>query len=140
MGNIIKLSELPRMERILREKAVLEDATFIRPAINYNFWGLRFPLNYLEKIGGSIILLPLEFMADYVDRITKKKIDQNDHSFIRTQVLPRKAENEQFEKWNATSLGNTAYTTLHCQNEQGRHLELELLEKYYVWFRQNVGG
>src|SRR5216684_4488058 len=73
---------------------------------NFDRNGLAFDARHLDYIKSSIILLPLEYMAEYADQITWNAVQKNDENRI-FHHLRRKIRN--FETFTATEIGNHAY-------------------------------
>jgi hypothetical protein len=109
---------------------------FGKPSEKFNMYGLRYSIDHLNKVGGSIITIPLECMAEYVDIITKNAIDDNDGYFILTQVLNSDDDSINFSKLNATAIGNTAYVCLNCSDEIARLKSEKILERYQEWYNR----
>ena len=83
---------------------------FLEPYPECDVYGLKFPIEYLNKVGKSIIMLPLEFMAEYADIITREYIDKDDQQFIFEQIIDRDINCDQiYQSVNATGIGNMAY-------------------------------
>lgn len=118
------------------EVLALVEKKFGKPNDKFDMYGLRYPIDHLNKIGGSIITIPLECMAEYVDVITKNAIDENDGYFILTQVLNSDDDSINLSKLNATAIGNIAYVCLNCSDEIGRLKSEKLLERYEEWFNK----
>lgn len=113
------------------------NAIFEKPQPEFDNFGLRHSLPHLNRVGGGAIFLPLEYMAEYVDVVTKKAIDEQDPVFLLKQVLSINSENIDkinLENFNTTSLGNLAYVALHAHSEDARNIAECLLEKYLNWF------
>lgn len=110
--------------------------TWLRPAAEFDGFGLRFPIEYLNQVNKSIVLLPLELMAEYVDVICKTFIDQDDQEFIFKQILNEDPtiDDKRFENINATAVGNLAYVCLNCKNESARKITEKQIE--YIFSRQ----
>lgn len=116
------------------EVLALVEKTFGKPNEKFDMYGLRHSIEQLNKIGGSIITIPLECMAEYVDIVTKNAIDNNDGYFILTQVLNTDDDSINFSKLNATAIGNIAYVCLNCSDETARLKSEKTLERYEEWF------
>ena len=50
------------------------------PFKNYNFYGLKFDIDYLNNIKHTILLFPLEIVANYCDAVCKMYVDNQDIS------------------------------------------------------------
>lgn len=135
-----KLSKLTEQGKA--EVLALVEKRYGKPNDKFDMYGLRYNIDQLNKIGGSIINIPLECMAEYVDVVTKNAIDKNDEFFILTQVLNVDYDKLNFSKLNTTAIGNTAYVCLHCKDESARVMSEKFLEKYADWFnsknRKNI--
>lgn len=118
------------------EVLALVEKKFGKPNEKFDMHGLRYQIDHLNKIGGSIITIPLECMAEYVDVITKNAIDENDGYFILTQILNSDDDSINFSKLNATAIGNIAYVSLKCCDETARLKSEKLLERYEEWFNK----
>lgn len=133
--SIIKLSELSEHEAYQFKDSLLVKSIYRKPESNFDQNGLRYTLAYLNSVGGRIIRLPLELMADYVDAITKDAIDESDPVFVLTQILSIDVETLNMNRWNATSLGNMAYVALHCKIDGANKKAMDVLEKYFLYFK-----
>jgi len=110
---------------------------FPAPAKEYNEYGIRYPVEFLNSLGISIIFLPLEMMAEFVDAVTKQHVDENNPAY-ETQVTNEiKGYAGKFEVLiqhaNATSIGNLAYILLNSKSEELKSLVSEILEAIHVY-------
>jgi len=107
----------------------------LNPSPVFNEHGLRFPLDYLKGIGTNVILLPIEYMANYADITTVTEIDNNNNGFIEFS-LKEIASNSAaiiLEKGNATTIGNMAYFALYCKNPiAGQAMFSKLIEIFEI--------
>ncbi len=117
-----KAEYLKRYEEVMLSGAL--GFKFLKPAEQFDDFGLRFPADYLNELDKSVVFLPLELMAEYVDAICKVYIDKDDKSFIFNQVLNEdpSIDDERFNNIDATAVGNLAYVCLNCKNEQAREI------------------
>jgi hypothetical protein len=104
-----------------------------KPNEEYDELGLRYDIDYLNNLGNNIVLCPVEFIANYVDVITKSLVDNNDSNFMENIVLDGVFEEADYPNLNATALGNMAYAYLHIQSEKVRQIIKETLIKVFVW-------
>ncbi len=118
------------------EVLALVEKKFGKPNEKFDVYGLRYSIDHLNKVSGSIITIPLECMAEYVDIVTKNAIDNNDGYFILTQVLNSDDDSINFSKLNATAIGNTAYVCLNCSDETAILKSEKILERYEEWFNK----
>lgn len=111
-------------------------AFMMRPDERFDDNGLRFSVDYLSSIGKAVIMLPLELMAEYVDLVTKTKIDDNDEEFIYHQVIDPVFDIEtMYEGLNASSIGNMAYVCLHCKSSRAKQVAEDILNKIFVKYK-----
>lgn len=91
------------------------------PSENYGPDGLRFSIDYLNKIGKYLIMFPVEDMVKYVDQMTKMSVDSKSSEFMDTvlETLERFdiTNEESYQAINSTSIGNIAYVMENCNTE-----------------------
>lgn len=105
----------------------------LEPEKEFNDFGLRFPIDYLNSVGKNIIMFPLEIMAEYCDVITKSYIDDKDESFIYEQIIDCDFNLEEtYGNLNATGIGNLAYMALNCHNERAKEIANEQINSIFV--------
>jgi hypothetical protein len=84
----------------------------LEPFEKFDINGLKFPIEYLNKIGLFNVFFPLEKIQDYADTITSSLIDNN--SFIKKQInidynyIMSCKDSIGFFEINATSVGSIA--------------------------------
>lgn len=130
---IVRLSELSEEKKNLLESQynqLLEAGVFMNPNQEFNVYGLRFPIEYLRNVRNYVCILPLEYIAEYVDVITKERIDyesdiQDDFYDYKTYEL----EDCDLDLVNTTSIGNLAYACLHSKHKKTRQTCEESLNK-----------
>lgn len=130
-STIVRISELSEEKKIIAENMITKHPLLKRPSEEFNEWGLRFPIDYLNEIGPLPICLPLEYMAEYVDIVTKTQTDKNDEKFLSDIDYP---DEDNYDKVNATAVGNVAYIALTSKNEQAQKAALEWLEKFQEYY------
>lgn len=107
--------------------------TYLKPEKEFDKDGLRFPSDYLQAVGKSIVMLPLELMAEYVDGVTHDLIDEDNQPFIFEQVINRDINvEEEYPSINATGIGNLAYICLNCKNEKAREITEKILDEIFI--------
>ena len=116
-------SELDKMRKFLSSK---------NPTKNYSGMGLRYPVSFLNELGGYAVLLPLEMMADLVDVVTKHHVDTKSESVVDYMLNNKKMD---YSVWNATSIGNMAYVHLNCHSLIAKERAFEYLDGFYNWFK-----
>ncbi len=133
---IYKLSDLTEAKRSEIENVINTNPQFQRPNKDFDSNGLRFSVEYLGAIGGAIAFMPLEYIAEYVDIITKDAVDKNETDFINitNEEFSKEYGPDDFVKWNATAIGNMAYVTLFSKVETLQKLGVILLQKYADWY------
>lgn len=127
MNAINKIKEILNDETFIFDFDNLEDwkkdewlkgyyASYIKPKNDYDENGLRFDIDWLEIIGNNILLIPVKFMAEYVDIITKELVDTNDEGFIQSLKETEMLNYEDMQFCNATSCGNLAYIYMNTKD------------------------
>ena len=125
----------PLLRDKYRKEITARGLRFPNPEFDKN--NLRFDIAYLNGIGGGICMLPLEFIADYVDGICKESIDEAD-GMMEEDILSTDITNEDIKGVNATALGNAAYCVLHTKNEMAKHKCLDILHRYMNMYLDNL--
>ena len=130
MKTIIGIHDLSREEREKLENELFADPMYPKPWDEFDGFGLRYPLNHIVNLGMAVILRPIEYMAEYVDVVTKTLIDMNDSFFIEDQVMNLDIREVDIKDPGiAGSIGNLAYIALHCKDEKAKGIAWEFLEK-----------
>lgn len=120
---------------IFRKEVISKGLKFPNPEFGED--NLRYDINYLNQIGAVICMLPLEFIADYVDRICKEAIDENS-GIMEDTVIAEEITDDTIREMDATALGNTAYIILNTKNEMARHKCLDVLYRYMNFYLDNL--
>lgn len=110
---------------------------FKLPNDNFNEFNLRYDIDYLNSVGGSACMLPLEFMAYYVDGICKESIDTQE-GVMEESLLEDDISDESFTSMTATALGNMAYIILSTKNEKVKNTCLDSLRKYFDFYFDKI--
>lgn len=128
MNKIISLRDFTdeQINKLEREK--LSSPLYEKPSKSYDNYGLRYSVEHLNKIGQSLIFLPIEYMAEYVDVVTKTNVDIGDPDFLE-QILNINPKNIDTSDKNATSIGNAAYVALNSKDEKARKIAFGILER-----------
>lgn len=95
---------------------------YIKPKDEFDENGLRFDVDYLAGIGNNVILIPVKFMSEYVDIITKELVDTNDEGFIKSIKESEFITYEDAPFCNATSCGNMAYIYIHIKDDEVKQI------------------
>ena len=103
---------------------------YTEPFAEYDKFGLRYPIEHLDLMGKNLVFLPLEFMADYVDIITKTHVDENSPQLTVNSFDFDVAD--LFDSINATAIGNAAYIAMHHTNPTLRQLAENKLNEIFV--------
>jgi hypothetical protein len=138
------------LEPLLQEVFYDENAhcsiRFKRPFSEFNSDGLRHDMEHLSAIGLNVLFLPLEYMSDYVDKVTFDGINSGDVGFIASVIESNRkgdgmSDDELSSALNATSLGNLAYIILNCKDELCVKSCEALLNRVYsvVWGGSDKG-
>jgi hypothetical protein len=145
---IIKLSSLSKEKRLIAEK-FFEDTffnekmpvefRFVKPSPEFDEHGLRFDLPHLKDIGLRVLLLPLEYMANYADEVTITAVDSCNKDFVEqisdsTTEIQDMTDEEVLQKINATSVGNLAYISIHLKNQEVKDLSEAILNRLHKAF------
>lgn len=109
------------------------------PTKHFNQYGLRYHIDILNKLGKKNIFFPLEYMALFVDVVTKTKTDADDRAFIAANFSGGQAVEfnraevfDNYHKINATSIGNMAYMLMNYKAENVKticRMRLEIIHK-----------
>jgi hypothetical protein len=84
----------------------------------------------------ELLDLPIERQAQYADQVCGQ--NARNLGFCQGQLAGSR-EDPQFDRWNATSIGNLAYMTLYgC--EETREDYRKLLDRGLTHFRQQAAG
>jgi hypothetical protein len=125
---IKRLAELTDQQRLQLEffyhpSAPLNECKLqlLHPEKEFNEYNLRFPIEYLNKLGWYLILFPIETIAEYADGVTTAMV--NDPS--RAEELLLQFDNleqiwitpQTLQSIKATGIGNVGYLALHCTDE-----------------------
>lgn len=118
-------------------RKALPEKGFVFPNPKFDNNGLRFDIDYLNRIGGSICVFPLEFMADYVDVVCKESIDKQEGK-MEQDILADDATDESLVDINATALGNLSYIVLHTKDELAKAKCLDIIWRYLNIYFDNM--
>lgn len=104
----------------------------IKSAERFDKYGLKFPIDYLHKIGRCVIFLSTESIAEYVDILTKEIVDANNLQLICV-IYERELYklNNTYEALNATDIGRIAYMQLYCKSKEIKKNCKKMLEDIY---------
>ena len=104
-----------------------------KPNKEYDENGLRYDVEYLGNLGTNLLLVPVEYMARYVDVVTKSHVDRNNDLLIDEIIESDDFTKEDLAKFNATSIGNFAYIYLHSKDRHVRDYMKRNLIQLHVW-------
>ena len=129
---ILKFSEMNETEEkgyknYFRTVMCSKEVGWEMPKDEYDINGLRFSIDYLNTLKQNVIVLPLEMIADYCDKVTKGMIDKDLPRLIKKHFLNDVNIDECFNTLNATAVGNIAYCALMCKNLEAKNLALKQL-------------
>ncbi len=126
MSNIKFKSEFSE-EELLRYKKLA--GKLPKRYSGFNGYGLRYPVDDLNKIDKRVIFFPLEEMAEFVDVVSKGQVDTQDKNY-NSDILSSTIGSIKtgYGNINATSIGNLAYAYLHFKDEMVKKHILSLLE------------
>ncbi len=131
---IVRLSEMPEEQRKQLDNH-LKAMNYPLPRVNFDEFGLRYDINHLNEVGGAISLLPLDYAANYVDVVTKTKMDKG----YPLPPVPRHVP-ENFKALNATAIGNIAYCIFKGKKEDPELVKyMEFYNAYQNWYVEQLG-
>ncbi len=111
---------------------------YVEPFAEFNKFGLRYPTEHIELLGKNIVFLPLEFMADYVDLITKTYVDENSPQLTINSIDFDIVDS--FDDIKATTIGNMAYIAMHHKDSALRQLAEQQLNEIFVIQKARVNA
>lgn len=104
-----------------------------KPKSEFDENGLRFDIDYLHTVGNNILLIPVKYMAEYVDVITKNYVDTNDEVLIDTIKQDKDFTKDELKNMNATSCGNMAYIYLHTKDNDVKEYMKRNIRNLSLW-------
>lgn len=119
-------------------KKHLETGILEEPTTEYNEFGLKFSPNHLKQISISLIFLPVEYMAKYVDQVTKQNVDSGNCNTYKVEQFVDTSKPIDFDCMNATSIGNLAYVYLNMNEETEKQKFKDLLDKIFIEWHQHI--
>jgi hypothetical protein len=109
-----------------------------RPFDNFDEYGLRWPTEWLNEVGLTVVLFPLEWQVQYVDRICDQALKDADNDLINESLSATEAERVDSDLWNATAIGNLAAFATRAQWPDQRNKALALLDKMEDFWRKKL--
>lgn len=139
----MKLFRLADYSEERRSKFIeILDKNLPEPFPDYNDFGLRFPIDHLNQMAGSIVMLPLDYAARYVDKIFKSQVDTNHVEISSAAASIKHGQilkcNDTFMQMNCTAVGNMAYVILNSPDKDIREAFSEFYSAFGDWFMQAV--
>lgn len=104
-----------------------------KPNEEFDGYGLRYDADYLGNLGTNILISPVEYMANYVDAVTKSTIDENEDVSYLGIDIESDITKEQFSRLNATACGNMAYVYLHTKDKDVKEYTRRNLINIHKW-------
>ncbi len=93
-------------------------------------------LDKLKEIKYQIAFYEIKEQAKYADSVCVTFVKNKE--FVRSQfVEANDVVFRSFQNWNATSVGNLAYTSLFCEIPEISQKCLDFIEKYRNWIKEN---
>ena len=137
---VVRLSDIPEEKR--KEYVELIEKSIPKPFDEFNENNLRYTIEHLDLMKGSVVLLPLEYAANYVDGIWKKQVDENSSealsvaaSFKHGQILK---SDQEYSQMNATAVGNIAYAVLNIKEPEVSEIFMDFYTGYAEWYAQMI--
>ena len=109
-----------------------------RPFDNFDEYGLRWPTEWLNEVGLTVALFPLEWQASYVDVVCDRALNDADNEFINQQLDVCEEEGRDPELWNATGIGNLAAFATRAKWPDQRNRALAVLDKMEDFWRKKL--
>lgn len=137
---VVRLKDIPEEKR--KEYIELLEKSLPKPTIEFDENGLRYTIEHLNQMGGSIVMLPLEYAALYVDGICKKQVDENSQEILSVAASMKHGQvlksDQEFAQMNCTAVGNIAYAVLNCKDPDVQAIFMEFYSGYADWYAQMV--
>lgn len=104
----------------------------------FDRWGLRHSSKHLLKTQGKIPFWNIHRQAEYADKTTVENI-YND-CFVENQFsnICNRDENDFFNDFNTTAVGNIAYVALNANDFRIRIKAKQILKKYRIWYQNKT--
>lgn len=84
-----------------------------------------------------LVELPVEIQAEYSTDICRQLV--SNPSFIENQVQTIQSDegknDDYFQQWRVSSVGNMAYCSLHVMREEDRRVFSMALAEYIAWYK-----
>ena len=131
---LLSLVDIP--EGLEKEVLIMKMRLVHKPSKKYLKNGYRFMTSHMKQIGGGIIMLPIECIADYVPLDIKDLIDGNDADTKRQIQDLIKSEDlfYLFQHMQADTLGIYAYATINYKDKKASNAALDVLLLYNKYF------
>lgn len=111
---------LPVQLQIIKNEYIKFEA-YKEPNEKFDRFGLRYDLDFLQKVKTRICLLPIQLMANFADKTTI----ESEAKFNKI----KKFNIETYNYLNATTIGNTAHIFLNTTNDDVRQCCYDFLTK-----------
>lgn len=131
---LVFLDYLPDSDK--KSNLVISTFKLSNPSKEYLPNGYRFTDDRLEKMKGNIVLLPIDFMADYISLELKNLIDNNDFELKNqiTEFIKSPDLFYLFQQMKSVYLGLCAYASLHILDENVVDSALTFIKMYQDWY------
>lgn len=114
--------ELARVAKFMIKQPIPHD---------FNELGIRFSLRWLQHVKTSIILLPLENMALYCDKMTLVSIVNGQIVAALKELFDLPIPTDKVIPADAITIGNLAVTALYCQDSALQAKAMDRLNELY---------
>jgi hypothetical protein len=107
------------------KQAYIEHGIYKEPNAEFDGFGLRYDIEFLNKVNTNVCFLPVQLMANFHDNVTK--------NFHKTFTIKNvgKFDITNYKNYNATSVGNVAYIYLNTNDN-------ELRQRCYEWLTELI--
>ncbi len=130
---IYRLSDLSPERLAEIQDSVINNPKIKKPYKEFDAYGLKFDIDWLNEVGGSVVFLPLEHAAEYADIVTVNGLKEPHPEFLQ-QYKNDIEKRQDFSLWNATAVGNVAYVSLFCKDDELKINAFNLLQQYADYF------
>ena len=105
-----------------------------RPKSSFDGNGLRYDIEHLRSLGSDLILMPVEFISNYVDVVTKQNVDSQDKGFVELMLLGLGGLDEHdFIYLNATAVGNMGYFCVFSADDKAKEFVKAKMLEIFLW-------
>jgi hypothetical protein len=129
-----KLELLKKMEQARKN--------FPQPSFEYLENGMKYENDFLNEIGGHIIMMPIDWMSEFVSKEHREKFDNQDKEIMSSflQMLKSSDLYYIFMYMKPQLLGLASYMVINSEDEFVFNSALEFLELYQKYYIACLGN